>query len=402
MVSLEPSPQLSSISQKLASINEHTWLQLGTLAELMLDHNRAISAYEASLRHNPRSVSALEHIASLYGVCEQFPKAVPYLQQILNIEPNRGDIWGSLGHCFLMMDDLQKAHIAYQQALNHLPHPRAPKLWYGIGILYNRCHSLEHAQEAFSTVLRMDPMFEKAQEIHFRLGMIYKEQKKFEKSLQCFQHILHSPPPPFTSVDIWLEIGHVYEQQQEFQLAIDVYSRILSLNRNHAKTLQQLGKLFHQQDTPFTNQNAAISYLTRSLTADRADAQTWHLLGRCYMTKRNHNQAHEAYKQAVSLDEQSPALWCSIGVLYYQNQQYSDALDAYSRAIRINPYMSRVWYNLGALYESDNFQVKKALEAYQRAAELDSNDTHTKKRIQLLMNTLGIRSQLNAPVPQGI
>lgn len=56
-----------------------------------------------------------------------------------------------------MMDDLQKAYTAYQQALYHLPNPKEPKLWYGIGILYDRYGSLEHAEDAFSSVLRMDP-----------------------------------------------------------------------------------------------------------------------------------------------------------------------------------------------------------------------------------------------------
>lgn len=31
-----------------------------------------------------------------------------------------------------------------------------PKLWYGIGILYDRYGSLDHAEEAFSSVLKMD------------------------------------------------------------------------------------------------------------------------------------------------------------------------------------------------------------------------------------------------------
>lgn len=56
-----------------------------------------------------------------------------------------------------MQDDLQKAYAAYQQALYYLPNPKDPKLWYGIGILYDRYGSLEHAEEAFSSVLRMDP-----------------------------------------------------------------------------------------------------------------------------------------------------------------------------------------------------------------------------------------------------
>lgn len=60
---------------------------------------------------------------------------------------------------------------------------KEPKLWYGIGILYDRYGSLEHAEEAFSQVMRMEPNFEKANEIYFRLGIIYKQQQKFNQSL---------------------------------------------------------------------------------------------------------------------------------------------------------------------------------------------------------------------------
>lgn len=31
------------------------------------------------------------------------------------------------------------------------------RLWYGIGILYDRYGSFEHAEEAFSSVLKMEP-----------------------------------------------------------------------------------------------------------------------------------------------------------------------------------------------------------------------------------------------------
>ncbi len=90
-----------------------------------------------------------------------------------------------------------------------------------------------------------------------------------------------------------------------------------------------------------------------SLTAtDNTDAQSWYLLGRCYMSQQKYPKAYEAYQQAVYRDGKNPTFWCSIGVLYYQINQYRDALDAYSRAIRLNPYISEVWYDLGTLVSS--------------------------------------------------
>jgi len=83
-----------------------------------------------------------------------------------------------------MMDDLQQAYNAYQSALVNLRNPKEPRLWYGIGILYDRYGSLDHAEEAFSQVMQMQPDFDKAHEIYFRLGIIYKQQSKYSRSLE--------------------------------------------------------------------------------------------------------------------------------------------------------------------------------------------------------------------------
>ncbi|ORX50118.1 TPR-like protein [Hesseltinella vesiculosa] len=390
--------------QKLANINERTWLTMGNLAEMMTDYEKSMNCYEAALRHNPYSIEALTQIASLCRGREQFARAVEYFKRILSIQENSGDTWAALGHCYLMMDNLQDAYHAYQQALYHLSNPKDPKLWYGIGILYDRYGSLEHAEEAFSAVMKMDPKFEKANEIYFRLGIIYKQQQKFDLSLSCFRYILHSPPRPLTESDIWFQTGHVYEQQKEYEQAKEAYERVLAENPDHAKVLQQLGWLYHQQNTSFCNQSAAINYLTRSLKSDSADAQSWYLLGRCYMAEQNYNKAYEAYQQAVYRDARNPTFWCSIGVLYYQINQYRDALDAYSRAIRLNPYISEVWYDLGTLYESCNNQIQDALDAYQRAAELDPSNPHIKQRLELLRKSQSHAPQGpgNAPPPQDV
>ncbi|RAK97179.1 putative transcriptional corepressor Cyc8 [Aspergillus ibericus CBS 121593] len=392
-------PPLST-AQKIAALNEQVWLQIGGLTELMGDLDGATNAYEQALRHNQWSIPAMNAISCIYRTKEQFPKAIEYLQNILKLDPTSGETWGSLGHCHLMMDNLQEAYTSYQQALYHLRDPKEPKLWYGIGILYDRYGSLDHAEEAFSQVMRMAPDFEKANEIYFRLGIIYKQQQKFAQSLECFKYIVTDPPRPLTEEDIWFQIGHVHEQQKDFESAQQAYRRVLDRDPNHAKVLQQLGWLHHQQSNNYASQEKAIEYLEKSVSSDNGDAQSWYLLGRCYMSQAKYPKAYEAYQQAVYRDGRNPTFWCSIGVLYYQINQYRDALDAYSRAIRLNPYISEVWYDLGTLYESCNNQIADALDAYGRAADLDPTNVHIKARLQLLQSQLSGSSQSNAPAPQ--
>ncbi|KAI6022585.1 TPR-like protein [Pisolithus marmoratus] len=366
--------------------------------------NMPSPAYENALRHNPLSLSGLTQVAGIARIKENYPKAIEYFQRVLQLQEDNGEVWSALGHCYLMQDDLQKAYSAYQQALYLLPNPKEdPKLWYGIGILYDRYGSLDHAEEAFASVLKMDKDFDKANEILFRLGIIYKQQGKYDDSLSCFDRILRNPPSPLAHADIWFQIGHVYEQQNDYAHAKDAYERVVADNPAHAKVLQQLGWLYHQEGSSFQNQELAIQFLTKSLEADSSDAQSWYLLGRAYMAGQMYNKAYEAYQQAVYRDGRNPTFWCSIGVLYFQINQFRDALDAYSRAIRINPYISEVWFDLGSLYESCNNQISDAIDAYARAAELDPGNHVISQRLQLLKTAQATGGQLPAaPGPQDV
>jgi glucose repression mediator protein len=150
------------------------------------------------------------------------------------------------------------------------------------------------------------------------------------------------------------------------------YELILTCDAKHTKALRQLGLFFHQ-NVELQDQDGAISYLQRSLDADDSDAQTWYLLGKCFMTKQNYRSAYDAYQHAVFRDGSNPTIWCSIGVLYQQINQPREALDAYSRAVNLNPNSSEIWCIVGELYQSCK-QPTDALDAYERAAALDHNN----------------------------
>ncbi|TKY85910.1 hypothetical protein EX895_005451 [Sporisorium graminicola] len=44
-------------------------------------------------------------IAGVHRTLDNFEKALDYFQRVLNIVPENGGTWGSMGHCYLMTDD---------------------------------------------------------------------------------------------------------------------------------------------------------------------------------------------------------------------------------------------------------------------------------------------------------
>ena len=384
----------------LTQSTAETWLSIASLAETLGDADRAAMAYDATLQYNPSSTKALTSLAHLYRSRDMFQRAAELYQRALTVNPELGDIWATLGHCYLMLDDLQRAYAAYQQALYHLSNPNVPKLWHGIGILYDRYGSLDYAEEAFAKVLELDPQFEKANEIYFRLGIIYKHQGKWNQALECFRYILTQPPAPLQEWDVWFQLGSVLESMSEWQGAREAYEHVLLQNERHAKVLQQLGCLYGMQNVQFYNTQTALNLLLKSLEVDSTDATTWYHLGRIHMVRNDYTAAYDAFQHAVNRDSRNPTFWCSIGVLYYQISQYRDALDAYTRAIRLNPYISEVWYDLGTLYETCNNQLTDALDAYKQAARLDTNNVHIRERLEALTEQLANQSNGNTMPPQ--
>ncbi|KAJ3709461.1 hypothetical protein C8R42DRAFT_730079 [Lentinula raphanica] len=356
--------------QKLNSANEQTWLLIGRVAEQMGDLEHALSAYENALRHNPMSLSGLTQVAGIARIKENYPSL-----QEATVK------FGALLAIVILCKMTSKAYAAYQQALYLLPNPKEdPKLWYGIGILYDRYGSLDHAEEAFSSVLAMDKDFDKANEILFRLGIIYKQQGKYEDSLACFDRILRNPPSPLAHADIWFQIGHVYEQQKDHVQAKDAYERVVADNLFMQR--------FFNSSVGFTTKMALASR-TKSLrfnTLPRVSKQVKLVSSRSSLYGRPKvQQAYEAYQQAVYRDGRNPTFWCSIGVLYFQINQF------------------QVWFDLGSLYESCNNQISDAIDAYARASELDPGNAVISNRLQLLKTAQATGGQLPAaPGPQDV
>lgn len=130
----------------------------------------------------------------------------------------------------------------------------------------------------------------------------------------------------------------------------------------------------------------AFEIITKVTEEDPSESFAWYTMGRIHMLRRDYAQAYDAYQQAVYRDGTNAAFWNSIGILYYEIGQFRDSLDAFSRSIHLAPFVADTWWNLGVLYETSHKQYEDALDAYNRAAELDSSCGRVLERIEMLKN----------------
>lgn len=327
------------------------------------------------------------------------------------------EVWASLGHCYLMIEDLPNAYLTYQKALYILPNVKCSKLWKGIGILYDRYGSLDYAEEAFAKVLEIEnfndtTLKEDQNEIYFRLGIIYKHQLKFHQSLECFRFIIYNPPAPLKECDIWFQLGQVCELMKDYENAKLAYTECCLLNNNHHKAWSCLAVIYlilqenkinrmdeqkidinleiqQNREAFYEDTTMALQCLNNHTNIDSTDLMSWYYSGRAYLLLKDYQVSYEYYQNCINKDPNNGNFWCSIGILYYAIGQFHDALDAYSRAIRLNPYLWEVWYDLGILYEScgdDEQQLKDAIDAFTQADRLKPGYPAIEMKLKFLVN----------------
>lgn len=79
------------------SARRHIADLVGAVAEHVRDFDRAMTAFEHALRHNPNSIIALTSAAEIARNRDQYDKAIEYFQRVLNIKQDNGEVWGSMG-----------------------------------------------------------------------------------------------------------------------------------------------------------------------------------------------------------------------------------------------------------------------------------------------------------------
>jgi len=205
-----------AMSRQLTQCNEEAWLSLGRIAEMMGDDENTLLSYEKALSHNRMNPNTLYAIGCVYEKQENYTKAVDCYRSLVAIHDQNSEAWGRLGHCYLMINDLTSAHSAYQYAMhNNTMSQKDPNLWFGIGKLYERLGTLDHAEESYEAVLRFEPDFNTAFEVKLKLGIIAKQKGKWDIALERLKLVLGDCQTNDMSSDVWTQIGHVYEMRDE-------------------------------------------------------------------------------------------------------------------------------------------------------------------------------------------
>lgn len=135
-----------------------------------------------------------------------------------------------------------------------------------------------------------------------------------------------------------------------------------------------------------------LSRLQQNLSKEKGTAEEYYELGSIYLDKQLYTQALVQFQKALKckapIDEESKALiYNALGYSYAALEQYDLGIRQYKDALKLNPEYVTAWNNLGFAFDRKGLTVQ-ALEAYEKALELDPNNKTANKRVASLRKRL--------------
>ncbi|MHA2065062.1 MAG: tetratricopeptide repeat protein [Candidatus Thorarchaeota archaeon] len=276
---------------------------------------------------------------------------------------------------------------------------------YRRGEHFQRFGELNAAEESLKAAIEKDESFALAWNL---LGLVYQDAEKYAEALECFNKAMDLDTKWTDPIE---NAGMLQYSEEMYMESIETLTSYLELGGNELDTLLALTKAAVQ-----VNDCQTVLTVTSSILEKHEDLyEVWEMRGMCQAQLDRYNAACTSLNAAIDLNPRAISSLNAVGDLCYDAQNYARAIEFYEPSLAVkkkqpdvlfkygttlwlldrwkeaipildmytdlSPDDPRGWNNLGvALREKGD--VKRAVECYRRALELDSALDIVKKNIE--------------------
>jgi tetratricopeptide (TPR) repeat protein len=227
----------------------------------------------------------LVELAALYADKHSWAQAIHYYKLALRALPESRDaIVPGLANAYFEYEMYEEAQFLYQDAVKKPAHVRMPKVWYHLGVIYERQLKWEISEYCLRHSLTLLPPLCRDVEIHCRLATCSNRLGNTADAIQSYKAACTAAAKPevgaqpwLTEPMVWFELALQYDATNEPKLAQRCYGKSLM---------------------------------------DATKSESWQKLGKRYVEVKEGTRAVSALKKAVELDGENPLLWWSLAEAY--------------------------------------------------------------------------------------
>ncbi len=234
-----------------------------------------------------------------------------------------------------------------------------------LGSLYMQSGRSADAEQVFANAMRADPA---------SLGAIFgraaalQSLSRHSEAAELLDRVVERQPE---SAMAWYNRGAVRMSMGQHAAAEADFSRALTLQPNSAKLLEARGAARALQGAKCAK--GAIEDLKPALAVNPRNPDSWHMLGRSFLSLGQTGDALACWQRALEIAPQHLQSLLDRGFLLNAQQQYADALADFDRVISLLPGHPAAWQGRGIALASLNHQ-QAAIDSFSQVLRVNPGD----------------------------
>ena len=332
------------------------------------------------LRDFPGSDATLAFVGSVYGQHGNNTKAVKLLNKALELNPNRPDVYNSLGWVAFTKGDYEEAITCWRKALKIDSRPPGLRSSIAFSLM-----ALGRYTEAIEQLENNVQIFPKSVYSHFLLGQAYLQQKDYENAKKHYQTAIGLDQ---NYVNAYYGLSNAYSRLKQQDKAREYMAIFKKLKAEEMKALKARDKIYDDlvimRRTVAENQILAARIYRAAGRSDKTEEllqkaitlvpentiYLTELAGLYSMTNRL-SEALQMYKRISEIEPQNPACFLSIGVISARLKRFDDAEEALREVIKLAPEDSSGYRELAFLYLGTKRSYREAKKLAEKAVKLE-------------------------------
>lgn len=328
---------------------------LGNVLQALGRFDEAVDWHARAIQPQPDRAELFASLGRLYAQQQQWTEAIATYQQTLRLQPNHAGAYWSLANIYAQLGKVTEEAECRQRAMKMKPEWSTAQNQCNLGNLLMGQNRLAAAVEAYQSALRHQPDFRVAQ---YNLAVVFTLQGKLSEAIEAYQRTLAIDPHYH---EAYFGMGKVREQQQQWQVAADCYRRAVELKSDVASRYA-LGRLLLQQGDW---QDLVTTY--REQIEQHPDcAWSHYYLGYALLKQGKLTEAVVMLRRSIDLNSDSPWAYHHLTTALWQLQRPQEAIEVGRQSIE--KYPDFVWTcGLVGSILSEQGEIQAAIELNRRA-----------------------------------
>jgi len=356
--------------------SEISYFKRGYRFEKQGKYEKAIKAYNKSLKHDPDYALSYFGLGSVYSKNNSWDEALTNLLKAENLGLDDDELHMLLGSVYEALDDLDKAAIEYGKAIKE--RPKEVTLHLKLGRSIENEKDFEGALSEYKAAIAIATDFPEA---YFHSARMLLKLKRIKESEEMYLQSIKLKNGSYPQAQNNLTV--LYIETNQIMKAYESAGKTRNIDEGYIPGIVNMGILHELLEDDKT----AEKYYREAIKKDPGYGMGHYRLALLMMKNEELKKAEEELKFAIMAAPDFPPAHNELGLLELKKGNYKKALDHLKNAVRIDSTYAVAYYNMGGIL-ANNGKYLKAAAAYNKYltfGESPEDANEVISRIRILM-----------------